>query len=69
MTFHHFSAIEVLKERSATVDLVGPVLPALKTIIERAFAQHAEIDDPQNILSNVLHGLLSQSLDTVEGVM
>ncbi|EGG10808.1 uncharacterized protein MELLADRAFT_76824 [Melampsora larici-populina 98AG31] len=43
----------------------GPVLPALKTLVERGFA--SKRDGPESeILSSVLHGLLSQALQAVE---
>lgn len=57
---------EILNDRTTSIDLVGPVLPALKTIVERAFAQHHQLSQHSNILSSVLHGLVSQALQNVE---
>ncbi|KAH9810416.1 armadillo-type protein [Melampsora americana] len=56
---------EILKDRTAGIDLVGPALPALKTLVERGFALKPEGQESE-ILSSVLHGLLSQALQTVE---
>lgn len=56
---------EILKDRTTGIDLVGPILPALKTLVERGFVLKRDSQESE-MLSSVLHGLLSQALQTVE---
>lgn len=57
---------------SAGIDLVGPTLPALKLLIERAFSPHSQLKSSSkyaesSILTQVLHGFISQTLQNIDG--
>ena len=54
--------LDLLKDETTELDLVGPTLQALKGILERP----ANYSDPENKYGRVVHGLLSSCLVNID---
>jgi hypothetical protein len=58
-----YTSTELLKDESSEVDLVGPTLPALKSLLDLPVDDNPEAEDK---FGRLVHGLLSSCLLNVD---